>query len=259
MASELAIPTSCCTDLLAALPDDAPVLRVCSGAFWTAVVVDKGGRPRCGLASTLRGDDHHQHGGSSPVAEAGRLHRRSGRELAQLLLSDSTLEASIGMAAVNALLPVDENACSELNADEVIVERGAGRRVAVVGHFPFIQRLRQVVGELWVLEQRPGDLPAEAATEVLPQADVVAITGTSLINHTFEELVRLCRPEAFVLILGPSTPLSPLLFRYGVHALSGTVVDDVDTVLHYVEQGATFRQIHHHGVRLLTMYQEGAR
>jgi len=260
MVSELAVPTSCCTDLLATLPE-APVLRVCIGAFWTAVVVDKGGRPRCGLASTLRGDDNHQHGGSSPVAEAGNLHRRSGRELAELLLSDSTLEASIGMAAVNALLPVDENACSELNADEVIVARGAGRLVAVVGHFPFIPRLREVVGELWVLEQRPrpDDLPAEAAAKVIPQADVVAITGTSLINHTFEGLVRLCRPEAFVLILGPSTPLSPLLFHYGVHALSGTVVDDVDTVLHYVEQGATFRQIHHHGVRLLTMYRGGAR
>jgi uncharacterized protein (DUF4213/DUF364 family) len=88
---------------------------------------------------------------------------------------------------------------------------------------------------------------------------VVAITGTSLINHTFEGLVQLCRPEAFVLVLGPSTPLSPLLFHYGVHALSGTVVDDVDEVLRYVEQGATFRQIHHHGVRLLTMCREGAR
>jgi len=259
MASELARPTSCCTDLLAALPDDAPVLRLCIGAFWTAVVVERAGRPRCGLASTLRGDDNHQHGGSSPVAEAGNLHRHSGRELAELLLSESTLEASIGMAAVNALLPVDENACSELNAEEMILERGTGRRVAIVGHFPFVPRLRLVVRELWILEQRPGDLPAEAAAEVIPQADVVAITGTSLINHTFEGLVRLCRPEAFVLVLGPSTPLSPLLFPYGVHALSGTVVDDVETVLRYVEQGATFRQIHHHGVRLLTMCREGER
>jgi uncharacterized protein (DUF4213/DUF364 family) len=261
MASELARPTICCTDLLAALPGDAPVLRVCMGAFWTAVVVERAGRPRCGLASTLRGGDNHQHGRSSLVAAAGSLHQRSGHELAELLLSESTLEASIGMAAVNALLPVDENACSELNAEEMIVEWGAGRQVAVVGHFPFIPHLREVVGELWVLEQRPrpDDLPAEAAAKVIPQADVVAITGTSLINHTFEGLVRLCRPEAFVLVLGPSTPLSPLLFHYGVHALSGTVVDDVETVLRYVEQGANFRQIHHHGVRLLTMYREGAR
>ena len=260
MASELATPTSCYTDLLLALPDDVPVLRVCIGAFLTAVVVDRGGYLRCGLASAMR-RDNHQEVGPSPVAEAGRLHRRSGRELAELLLSESTLEASIGMAAVNALLPVDENACSELNAEEMIVERGAGRRVAVVGHFPFMPRLREVVSELWILEQRPkpGDLPAEDAAKVIPQADVVAITGTSLLNHTFEGLVRLCRPGAFVLILGPSTPLSPLLFHYGVHALSGTVVDDVETVLRYVEQGATFRQLHHHGVRLLTMCREGAR
>ncbi|NIO72626.1 MAG: hypothetical protein GTN71_27310, partial [Anaerolineae bacterium] len=94
----------------------------------------------------------------------------------------------------------------------------------VVGHFPFIPRVREAARQLWVLEKRPGegDLPAEAASEVIPQADVVAITGTSLINHTFEELIGLCRPEAFVLVLGPTAPLSPVLFNYGVDVISGT-------------------------------------
>jgi uncharacterized protein (DUF4213/DUF364 family) len=48
---------------------------------------------------------------------------------------------------------------------------------------------------VWILEQRPGldDLPAEAAAEVIPQADVVAITGTSLINHTLLAIPRLTK------------------------------------------------------------------
>lgn len=241
-------------ELLATLPDDAAVQEVRIGAFWTAVVVERGGRRCCGLASALRGEDHHQ-SGRSPVREAGRLTERSALELAGLIRSDSLLEASIGMATINALLEVDEAACVELNAEEVIRELGAGKRVAIVGHFPFISRLRAAVGQLWVLELRPGpgDLPAEAAPQIIPQADVVAITSTTLINRTCEGLMALCRPDAYVLLLGPSTPLSPLLFDHGVDLLSGALVDDVDSVLRLVSQGASFRQIHRHGVRLVTM------
>lgn len=238
--------------LLSRLQADAPVRQVVVGAFWTAVVLDT--RPvRCGLASTLRGEDHEA---GPPVPDAGRLLDYSARELAGRLRSPRPLEASIGMAALNALLDVDESACVEVNAEDVIIEKGTGRRVAIVGHFPFVDRVRNAAAECQVLElrPRPGDLPAERAGELLPQADVVAITGTSLINHTFDDLIRLCRPEAFVLILGPSAPLSPVLFDAGVGAISGTVVTDPDRVLTALSQGATFRQIKRTGgLRLLTM------
>lgn len=246
--------------LLADLPSDADVVDVRIGAFWTAVVVQRRGRLSCGLASALRGDDHHQDG-HFPVQDAGALHERSAAELAALLRSGSLLEASIGMATINALLEVDETSCVEINAAHVIAERGQGKTVAVVGHFPFVARLQGSVGRLWVLEQTPGpgDMPAAAASEIIPQADVVAITSTTLINRTFEELMGLCRPDAFVLLLGPSTPLSPSLFAHGVQILSGTRVDDIDAVLRLVSQGATFQQIHRHGVRLMTMARSGAK
>jgi hypothetical protein len=231
------------------MQDDAPVRQVLVGAFWTAVVVDTD-PPRCGLASTLRAETHHE---GPPVPRAGRLLEHSGRELATWLRSSRILEASIGMAAYNALLDVDESACTERNAETVIVQQGAGRRVAVVGHFPFVERVRQAAATCWVLElrPRPGDLAASQATEVLPQADVVALTGTSLLNHTYDELIALCRPEAFVVLLGASAPLTPLLLEHGVDAVSGTKVVDVPAVLRAVGQGATFRQIP--GKRLLTM------
>jgi uncharacterized protein (DUF4213/DUF364 family) len=177
------------------------------------------------------------------------------RELAELARSDSSTEAAVGIPTINALLPPYPEVWLDLNAEEVIVQHGAGKCVALVGHFPFIPRLRTQVGQLWVLEQEPRgqDLPAEFAAHILPQADIVALTGTTLINHTFEALMALCRPEALVLVLGPSTPLSPLLFEYGVHLLSGAVVEDVPAVLRAVSQGADFRQVHRQGVRLVTM------
>lgn len=236
-------------DLLAELKTDAPVRRVVVGAFWTAVVLESN-PVRAGLGSTLHGE-HHDEG--PPVREPGRLRERSGRELAELLRSPQILEASIGMAALNALLDVDESSCVDLNAEELIVERGTGKRVAIVGHFPFVDRVRQVARESWVLElrPRPGDLAAGQAVDVLPQADVVALTGTSLLNHTFDDLVALCRPEAFVVLLGASAPLSPVLLERGVDAVSGTKVVDVAAAVRAVSEGATFRQIP--GKRLLTM------
>jgi uncharacterized protein (DUF4213/DUF364 family) len=248
------MPVKLLDDLLATLPDGS-LRDVRVGAFWTAVVVEVDGQSSCGLASTLRGGHDHHHGGGAAVRDAGQLTGCSTRELADLARSDSLMEASIGMAAINALLPKQEDQWVDLNAADVIAKHGAGRQVALVGHFPFIPQLRESVGKLWVLELRPQeeDLPADAATEVIPQADVLAITGTTLINRTLEGLMALRRPDALVLVLGPSTPLSPILFDHGAHLLSGSVVEDIDSVLRAVAQGANFRQVHRQGVRLVTM------
>ncbi|MFQ6100950.1 MAG: Rossmann-like domain-containing protein [Anaerolineae bacterium] len=254
--------------LLESVQADAPVRRVLVGAFWTAVVLETD-PPRCGLASTLRGATHDE---GPPVPHAGHLLEYSGRELAGWLRSSSILEASIGAAAFNALLEpcpelrpepveglaegVDRVVCTEINAEDVILERGIGQRVAIVGHFPFVERVRRAAAECWVIElhPRPGDVPAGQAGEVLPRADVVALTGTSLINHTFDELIALCQSDAFVILLGASAPLSPVVFGYHVDAVSGTRVVDVPAALQAVGQGATFRQIP--GKRLLTMMRE---
>jgi uncharacterized protein (DUF4213/DUF364 family) len=236
--------------LLDQIDTDAPVRDVAVGAFWTAVTLDTH-PPRCGLASVMSSHAHHHQ--EPQVPKAGRLLESSARELAAGLASFYWLEAGIGLAAYNALLEVDETSCVEANAEEIILERGAGRRVAIVGHFPFVNRIRSEAELCWVLELslRPGDDPADRAGQILPQADVVALSGTTFINHSFDGLIRCCRPDAFVIVLGASTPLTPLLFERGVDAIAGTLVVDVEKTVRAVRQGATFRQIP--GKKLLTM------
>jgi hypothetical protein len=104
-----------------------------------------------------------------------------------------------------------------------------------------------------VIEQKPqaGDLPEQAAEDYLPQADVVAITGTALINHTFDKLLSLCTASSLVMVLGPSTPLSPVLFQHGIQMISGAKVIDEPAALKTIQQGASFPQVK--GVRLLTL------
>jgi uncharacterized protein (DUF4213/DUF364 family) len=231
-------------DLLDSLEGDAPIRNVLVGVHWTLVC-----SRRCGLASTI---SNHMPHGHAAVRDVGNLHKKSARQLAEYARSDNPLEASLGVAAINSLLQVDESQAVEINALHVLSEHGQGKNVALVGHFPFIPRLRPAVGQLWVIEQHPwdGDHPAEAAADLIPQADVVAITSSALINHTLDELLSLCRPDALVMMLGPSTPLSPLLFNHGVDILSGSIVVDENAVIRTVGQGASFQQVE--GVRLLT-------
>jgi uncharacterized protein (DUF4213/DUF364 family) len=69
--------------------------------------------------------------------------------------SESLLEAAIGMATINSLLEVDEERCLALNGGDLIARKGKGKRVAIVGHFPFIAKLREIAKELWVIEKNP--------------------------------------------------------------------------------------------------------
>jgi uncharacterized protein (DUF4213/DUF364 family) len=223
------------------------------GRHWVAVVADIAGQQRCGLASMIGGD--HDHHGEAEVPAAGRLHEQPALELAELAYSEQPALASVGLATINALLPPRPEQWVTLNAEEVIATQGAEKKVALIGHFPFVSRLRPRVGQLSVLEEnpRPGDLPASAAPRVLAGADVVALTSMTIHNHTLMNLLRLCRSEALIILLGPSTPLSPVLFEHGVDMLCGSVVTDIEAVLRVVGQGGNFRQIHRAGVRTVTM------
>ena len=237
--------------LLAIVQDDGPVIDVRVGTNWTMVVVGLPNGPRAGLASTqIIHDLEHVR---PAVREAGYLVGKRAIDLAGWVGAQSLTERSIGFAALNSLIHVDENRCVPLNAEALILERAGGKHVAIIGHFPFVPKVRETAAVCSVLELNPGpgDLPAAAASEVLPQADIVAITAMSLVNGTFEELAAFCRPDAFVLLLGATTPLTPLFFDYGIDAISGTLVDDIALASSSVSQGANFRQIG--GKRLLTM------
>ncbi len=137
-----------------------------------------------------------------------------------------------GAAALNALLAAQlresGRALGAENGLDLVLRYSAGRRLAMVGHFPYLDRARLAAAECWVLELQPegDDLPATAAPEILPQADVVGITGSTLANGTLEGTLALCRRDATVVMIGPTTPLSPVLFDYGVSVLCGVLVDD---------------------------------
>ena len=226
---------------------NALVKEVRIGPFWTGVWSKYGG-----LASTTF---THEPAMPPPIKEAGNLTEKSIGEICHYANSDCLLKASVGMAAINSAIEVDLNKCQNINASEVLFETGKDKKVVIVGHFPFVTKLRRFAKQLWVVERKPqsGDIPASEAKRVIPQADVIAITGTALINGTMGELLSLCPKKSLVMVLGPTAPLSPVWFDYGVDLVSGTRVIDPELVLRMVSEGVVFKQVHGRGVKLLTI------
>ncbi len=233
-------------DLISSLNGDSVVRGVYTCVFWTAVV-----SRHCGLASTIHeGHPHHK-----LVREPGKLRGKSALELVEYAKSDHLLEASIGMAAINSLIDIYEVRCTEENAFDVLAENGRGKNIALVGHFPWIPKLRQIARHLWIIEQRPleGELPPQAAEDILPQVDVVGLTGTAFTNHTIEKLLALSRGK-FIVIIGPTSLLSPVLFDYGVDVICGTKIVDPEKTIRCITEGAIHTQTE--GTKHLNMFRE---
>jgi len=232
-------------DLVNAVDGNVPVKDIHVGLHWTAVV-----SRYCGLASSLIDPPPHQ---NHKIRDAGRLHQKTGAELSELIFSESLSEASIGLAAINSLIEIDESKCEPVNAFDVIAQNGTGRTIGIIGHFPFVPELREMAKKVYVFEKRvqEGDLPESEIKNRLPECDVVAISATTLINHTLENVLNFCRNDSIKIMLGASTPMLELLFDYGLDVLAGSKVVVPNEVLNAVRQGATFRQIK--GIKLLTM------
>lgn len=232
-------------DLIASVQQvyDSPVHQIRVGLFWTGVY-----GAQLGLAAT---QNEATCCFAQEVHGVGILHECTVQELAALLRSTHPVETSIGMAALNALIPV--NASIELNARDLLMDRARGKNVAMIGHFPFSDLLRDIAAQTWILELQPteGDVPVERAPELLAQADVIGLTASTLLNGTFEDVRQYFPSSALVVMLGPTTPLSPVLFDYGVDVLGGSIVDDPITVLHYIEQGTALYKIP--GLRRVTI------
>ena len=138
--------------LLARLPAGAaPVRGLWIGPYWTAVQTDCG----AGLAATCldTGPTHGEH--AQHLGDAGNLVGRDARELAVGVSSGFPLARSVGLAALNALLPEPQGRVTERNAGELAAELGAGKTVGVVGWFPFIPALRQVAARVEIFEKDP--------------------------------------------------------------------------------------------------------
>lgn len=211
---------------------DSEVKNIFVGLNWTAVESRS-----LGLSHTFRTWQ------SSDIEDAGNLAAYRSIDLARRITSWNPVEASIGAAAINSMIEQRGEPC---NIKEMLRQKARGRRVAFVGRFPFYGEIAEVASEAYLLEIHPvgNELPSFACEEILPASEINVISGTSLLNHSLQRLLELGRNSVNI-VLGPTTPLSPVLFDFGADILGGIKVTDGKAVLRSVSQGVRMSKLLH--------------
>jgi uncharacterized protein len=219
-------------------PHHATDIRI--GLGYTAVVMEDG---RCGLGYTLREQEHES---CTAIPEAGELAGRSASELIAWIKQPDEIACAVGLAAINALLPVLAGAAE---ADILkLLSTQSEDVVGMIGYFgPLVAPIRKTCRTLHIFERKPipdlGVLPDSAAAELLPQCHVVVISATTLLNRTMEDLLHHCTSAREIAILGPSTPFLPQVFKKrGVTILSGVQIVDAPRILRIVSEAGGTRK-----------------
>jgi hypothetical protein len=226
----------------------APIEKIIIGSKLVAVCA--GGR--IGLSSLL---------GARPTEEEShRVMSLIGQTVADgaaYLLQQSPFSICIGLASLNAANTPDSTEVSPTtqSAETLIAELGAGARVALVGQFPFTRSLRQQVKhlDLFELNDVPDAVPRHRWDATLAQADVLALTATTLLTRQMTYYLSRAN-QATIVILGPSTPLSRPLFDYGADYLCGSVVTDGQRVGKSIQAGLGFRGVKQRGGLVFTQW-----
>ena len=180
---------------------------------------------------------------------SGRLKGMEADRVLREMEEGNPLKKALGIATLNALSLTLERSQGTPNF-EVVLEKDAldlltlheEEFVVVVGALaPYLKRLKARGKPFRVLEMDPRTLkkdempfysPAEEAPLYVPKADLLVVTGTSLVNDTLEGLLALARKDARVVVLGPTASQYPrAFFERGVDMLGGIRVTAPDDLL----------------------------
>lgn len=214
------------------LTSDIFVRNVSVGSAWTAVTLSNG---NVGIAMTT---DVQTVGRTAPGFTGMSL-----KEAAAYIKSWNFLEASIAAAAINAWYNSPERLekTGGRQADKRFCTFGfdvKNKNVVMVGRMRSEGSGLEEAKSLIVLERdaKEGTYPDSACEYVIPDSDMVIITGSALINKTLPRLLQLANmpgKKRTVILTGPSVPMSEELLRFGIDRLAGLVVTDGEAMVRF--------------------------
>ena len=188
---------------------------------------------------------------------SGKLRGRGVRAYLEDIFSENILRRTLGIATLNALstLVWDKTEHPEYELllgadafDEIDVKKY--RKTVVVGALvPIIRKLMQENADFHILEkdsrtlkerEMPYYLPPERAGECVPEADLLVITGVTILNDTLPGLLAMAKKDAEILVVGPTASMLPdCLFSKGVTMLGGIQVTKADALLDIISEGGS--------------------
>jgi len=237
--------------------DGIAIERAVLGLFYTGVKLSAGTAGTCATPREAIPGDVCCPISAKAVPFPGALRGRPAGEVMRDALSPDGLRRAVGIATLNGLAELCWRRRPHPNVELLAgadafdaTDFGEGDRVVVVGAFvPFLKELKRRRQPFLVLEQNPALLkaeempfyrPAEAARDVVPEADVLLITGATLLNDTLEDLLVWARREAQVIIVGPTVGMVPDAFlARGADILGSVRITEPDAFLDLLAEGGS--------------------
>lgn len=220
-------------DLISTVKDDfeTNISNLSVGIRWVAVMTKK-----IGISITYDNGKH-----ITGIEDAGYFKGKKAFELLEYLKTFDTLKIGIGLATLNSLIKTPEK-YEQFNVFDYLLEKSKDKKILFIGHFEDIEKLKGVAKEIVIIERKPKeeDYLDTFQEYLIPYSDIVAITGSTFANKSIKRILELSK-DKYTIVFGPSTPLSEVLFDYGVDMIGGMVSKDDNKVFDIISQGGSIR------------------
>jgi uncharacterized protein (DUF4213/DUF364 family) len=242
------------------LRDDADTItieRVVIGIFFTGVKLSDGSGGICFTPIKEIPEAVCCPSSARAMPYPGRFAGKSAWEFLRDLPRAPPLKKAVGIAILNALSETCRKRRPDLctgmvtgkDALDTVPLPDEGYILVVGALVPILKRLKNRGKPFGILEldlrtlkpdELPFAIPTENADAEIHRADMLVITGTTLLNNTLEHLLARARPGAKIIVVGPTASMLPEAFlRRGVTVLGGDIVTDTDTLLDTIAEGGS--------------------
>ena len=191
------------------------------------------------------------------MPQSGKFIGRSVTKILADLHHQNILRKTLAIATLNALSSSCWDKMESLSY-KILIGRDAftemripspGKTVVIGALVPILKRLLEVNADFTVLEMDSRTLkgreldhyaPASETLKYVPQADLLVITGVTILNGTLEEILEVAKPGAQILVVGPTASMLPdAFFKRGVTMLGGIRVTRGDDVLDIIAEAGS--------------------
>jgi len=220
------------------------------GISMTAVKLSDG---TCGVSSTITGETQHckksnrEYGDFSPL-------KIKGHRVIDLLETEksSGIITTLRIACLNAISSniISAGSYNILeNSDPIdLFDLSIPRIITIVGAFhSYIKKISSTKNRLYVLELNENEIgpeerqffvPASDFKKVLPESDIIIITGLTLVNNTIDDLLGSVPERSAVVVAGPSGSIIPdVLFANRVSIIGATRITKPDVLFDLIGEG----------------------
>ncbi|MGA2403270.1 MAG: DUF364 domain-containing protein [Syntrophobacteraceae bacterium] len=229
--------------------DDLKVERAVIGIFFSGVKLSNGEGGICFTPVKEIPEAVCCPSSARAMPNSGKLVGQPVTKYIHRLQQGGPLQKALGIAVLNALSstywsknpPVQYNLKKGVDPIENRVISNDSVVVVIGALIPYIRMLKRRGRPFFILEKDARTLnkdemkyycPQEKARECIASADLLIVTGTTLINNTLENILGQMRDGAEAVLVGPTASMLPeAFFRRGIDAIGGVMVTDPDKLL----------------------------